>query len=200
MSGSARGGLAPCRLIVLAGLPGTGKSELARELSRRIDSVWLRVDTIEASMLKAGVPRSFETGLAAYLVARDLGRDHLQLGRDVVVDAVNGVEAARRMWRELAEECASDRYVIEVTCSDAREHRRRVESRDPPTPPLPPPTWEEILNREYEDWREPTLRVDGMLPPAQNVSQIIRYVGGSETESWSRPRSRKSRSRQSSLT
>ncbi len=161
----------------MAGLPGTGKSELAQALSRRLPFVWLRVDTIEASLLKAGVPRSFETGLAAYLVAQDLGREHLRLGRDVVIDAVNGVEAARKMWRDLAEECRSDRYVIEVTCSDIGEHRRRIESRGAPTPPLPAPTWDDVLHREYEMWVEPTLTLDGLRPLPENVSRILRYIG-----------------------
>jgi predicted kinase len=34
-------------LIVFAGLPGSGKSSIARELAREIGAIWLRIDSIE---------------------------------------------------------------------------------------------------------------------------------------------------------
>ena len=166
----------PLRLLVLAGLPGTGKSTLAGLLAARYHAVWLRVDTVEAALLKAGLARSFETGLAAYIAVRDLAREQLRIGRTVIVDAVNGVEEARQMWRELATECGARRVVLEVVCSDPEEHRRRVESRTPPTPPLPAPTWEEVVHREYAPWTEPTLVLDGLRPPGENLARVERSL------------------------
>jgi len=163
------------RLIVFAGLPATGKSTLAEGVAGRMNAVWLRVDTIEAALLKAGLPASFETGWAAYLVAHDLGAAHLRLHQDVVIDAVNGVEPARALWEALARRTSARRFVIEVVCSDAREHRRRVESRPDPSPPMRAPTWEEVVRREYRPWMEPILRVDGTLPAEPNVSRIVQY-------------------------
>ncbi len=151
---------------------------MAELLAKERNAVWLRVDTIEASLVKAGIPRSFETGLAAYVAACDLARDHLRLPRDTIVDAVNGVEPARRMWRDLAHECGADRYVIELFCSDPEEHRRRVESRRSATPPLPPPTWHEALEREYAPWTEPILSIDGLHPAEENLGRIEAYLAG----------------------
>jgi predicted kinase len=164
------------RLVVLAGLPGSGKSTLAQEVVARTGAVWLRVDTVEAALLASGIPRSFETGLAAYAVTRAIAREHLALRRDVVIDAVNGVEEARRMWRTLARESGARRYVVEVLCSDLTEHRRRVEHRRAPTPPLPAPTWEEVRRREYRRWTEPVLTVDGLRPREETVERVLRYV------------------------
>ena len=170
----------PSKLVVFSGLPGTGKSTLAREVAHRLPAVWLRVDTVEASVVGAGIVRSFETGLAGYTVVRDLARDNLAVGRDVVIDAVNGVEPARRMWRDLAEELRAKRFTIEVRCSDLAEHRRRAESRVPPTPPLPLPTWEAVTDREFEPWDEPVLTIDALRPPEENVDRILVYC------SWQR--------------
>ena len=164
-------------LIVLSGLPGVGKSTIAREIAGRLDAVWLRVDTIEAALLKAGVPRSFETGRAAYLAAQDLAEEHLRLRRTVVIDAVNGVEAARQMWRDLAARSRARLRVVEVTCSDKVEHRRRVESDTRGTPPLPAPTWDEVVHREYLPWRDPVLSVDGTAPIAPTVERVLAYCG-----------------------
>ena len=56
-------------LIVLSGLPGTGKSAVADGIARALRLPVLSVDPLESAILQAGIPPSFETGLAAYLVA-----------------------------------------------------------------------------------------------------------------------------------
>jgi len=168
------------RLIVLAGLPGVGKSTVARRLAEALGAMWLRVDAIEASLLKAGIPRSFETGLAAYVVASDVAEERLRAGGDAVIDAVNGVEPARQMWRELARRTGARLRIVEITCPDPAEHRRRVETRRPPTPPLPLPTWEEVLAREYLPWSEPVLSVDGTRPPDENLARVLNYCASDD--------------------
>jgi predicted kinase len=167
------------RLIVFCGLPGTGKSTLARAIAGKIEGIWLRVDVVEAALLKAGLQRSFETGLAAYIVDNDIAADHLRLGRAVVIDAVNGIEKARNGWRSLAQETRANLTLVEVICSDPTEHRRRVETRKAPTPPLPPPTWAEVVSREYVPWAEPILTIDTVAPLDACVIKILNHLGSS---------------------
>jgi predicted kinase len=166
----------PPFLLAFGGLPGVGKSTLAREVARRTSAVWLRVDAAEAAMLEAGLTRSFETGVAAYLVARNVGAEQLQIGRDVVVDAVNGVEEARATWRDLARDSGARLLFVEVTCSDRDEHRRRVESRATATPPLPVTTWAELSQWEYQPWKDPVLSIDTIRPPSECVARILARV------------------------
>jgi pimeloyl-ACP methyl ester carboxylesterase len=131
---------------------------------------------VEAALLKAGLRQSFETGLAAYQSVCDTAADQLCLGRNVVIDAVNGVEPAREMWRALAREHSSDLYFVELVCSDKEEHRKRVESRRAPTPPLPLPTWTEVVQREYQPWNEPILTIDSLAPLTENVARILNHL------------------------
>ncbi|MGA8664980.1 MAG: ATP-binding protein [Thermoplasmata archaeon] len=166
----------PPKLIVLSGLPGVGKSSIAREIATQFDATWLRVDTLEAAMLSAGIAHSFETGLAAYQGCHDMAADQLRLGRSVVVDAVNGVEPARQMWRDLAQMFRAERYTIHVVCTDLLEHRRRVEVREAPTPPLPKPTWEEVTHREFQPWTEAVLVVDTAGRTGSPVERIIEFI------------------------
>jgi len=163
-------------LVVLAGRPGVGKSYVARRLAARTGAVWLRVDTLEAAMLSAGLERSPETGLAAYLGVRDQAREMLSVGQSVIIDAVNGIDEARAMWRELARTCSVRLRTIDVTCPDPVEHRRRVEDRPAPTPPLEKPTWDEVRAREYQPWTEPVLSVDTTGDPETVLAGILRYL------------------------
>lgn len=136
-------------LIALGGLPGAGKSALARSLARRIEAVHLRIDTIEQAMRNAGFTVS---GPEGYLTARDLAEDNLRVGRTVIVDSVNPLAITRAYWRETAERLAVEFLEIEVVCSDKAQHRRRVESRVTEVPGLVLPTWQQVLDRRYERW------------------------------------------------
>ena len=42
-------------LIVLGGLPATGKTTIARELARRIDAVHVRIDSIEQALSESRI-------------------------------------------------------------------------------------------------------------------------------------------------
>jgi predicted kinase len=42
-------------LIVFGGLPGSGKSSIARELARDTGAMWLRIDCIEQAIRESGV-------------------------------------------------------------------------------------------------------------------------------------------------
>ncbi|WP_188904996.1 AAA family ATPase, partial [Deinococcus aerophilus] len=52
-------------LIVFSGLPGTGKSTLARSIAYRLHAAYLRVDSVEAALLHAGMPKVTVEGYAA---------------------------------------------------------------------------------------------------------------------------------------
>jgi predicted kinase len=135
-------------LIVFGGLPGTGKTTLARELARRLAATHLRIDTIEQCLKVAGLA----VGPAGYGIANAIAADNLRLDRTVIADCVNPVLASRRGWRETAMRCGARLVEIEVVCSDLAEHRRRVESRITDIEGLILPSWDEITSKSYEPW------------------------------------------------
>lgn len=163
-------------LVVVGGLPGAGKTTLARTIARELAAAYVRVDAVEAAMWRAGVDRAQPTGLAAYVVAHAVAEGSLAAGSAVVVDAVNPVEDARRGWRELAQRLDQPLRVIEVVCSDSREHRRRVERRRPDLEGHAVPTWDEVLARKYEPWTEPRLVVDTCASRPESIDRIREYL------------------------
>lgn len=163
-------------LIVMAGLPGSGKSAIADELGRALSLPILSVDPIEAAMYRAGIDRTQPIGLAAYAVAEAIASNILALGQDVIVDAVNAVEPARQMWRDLATAHKTSLRWIEVECSDADLHKTRLESRQRGA--LYEPTWEEVQARriEYEPWTDDRLVLDTTRDLVDNVAAGLRYL------------------------
>jgi predicted kinase len=147
-------------LVVFGGLPGTGKTTVARRLAEQRRAAFVRVDEIEAAMWRAGVSRAEPTGLAAYVVAEAVAEASLGAGASVVVDAVNPVVEARRAWHSLAERLGARIRYVEVVCSDPREHRRRVEERRSDIAGLTVPSWDDVERREYEPWVGERLVLD----------------------------------------
>ena len=171
------GRMAPM-LIVMAGLPGSGKSAVAGEVARTLACALLSVDPIEAAMWQAGVARDQPTGLAAYVVAEELAQEQLLIGNDVIVDAVNDVEPAREQWRSLAARLDEPLAFVEVFCSDEQEHRRRLTGRRREITGFPEPTWGSVIERRkgFTDWDDDRVRVNSMRPLEEGVASVLEYL------------------------
>src|SRR5262249_31931672 len=117
------------QLIVVSGLPGSGKSTIAERLAQRLQLPILSVDPIESAIIKAGIARSFATGLAAYLIAETLADEQLKLGNSVIIDAVNAEEEGKGVWRGLAKKHGLELTVLLVVVSDRALHKQRIEAR-----------------------------------------------------------------------
>ena len=146
-------------LIVFAGLPGTGKSSVAREVARKLDAVWLRIDSIEQAIRDSGVlQRSIDD--AGYRAAFAVAADNLRLGRIVVTDSVNDWMVTRDAWRDIGVRAGARVVEVEIICSDPEEHRRRIETRTSDVPGLILPDWEAVKERDYHPWNREHLTID----------------------------------------
>ncbi|HLI07270.1 MAG TPA: AAA family ATPase [Ktedonobacteraceae bacterium] len=163
------------KLIIIVGLPGSGKSTIAESLAARLSIPLFSVDPIESAMLRSGLERGFETGLAAYVVAETLAGEQLKCGLSAIIDAVSGVQEARDMWHSLA--CAHNATLIIIECVLARElHKQRIEARVRNMHGIPEVTWEDVENREYVPWQEGRLVLDTACAHQENVKQALDYI------------------------
>jgi len=160
-------------LIVFAGLPGTGKSTLARALADRIGATWLRVDTIEQALrdCSLALERVDDAGYAAGMA---LAEDNLRLGHTVIADSVNPWELTREAWRRVAERAGCPALDVEVMCSDPAEHRRRVEQRRTDVSGLALPDWQAVLDRDYHPWTSERIVIDTVGRPVEaSVAELM---------------------------
>ncbi|MGQ4600797.1 AAA family ATPase [Nocardia sp. R6R-6] len=146
-------------LIVIGGLPGTGKTTLARLLAPRTGGVHLRVDTIEQAIVRSGLAQH-PVGPAGYVVGYALAEEHLRQGLVVIAESVNPLSITRDSWLGAARNAGVAAAEIEVICSDPAEHRRRIVSRSVDIPGLPLPGWQQVLDRDYQPWDRNHIIVD----------------------------------------
>ncbi len=161
-------------LFIFSGLPGVGKSTVAREIAKRLKAVYVRADTIEQAMRDC-MP-DYEVTIEGYEIAYAVAAENLALGLRVVADSVNPLNITRDAWRNTAISQGKEFMDIEVICSDATEHRRRVEQRVSDIPGLKLPTWDETVSRQYEPWTMKRLIIDTAMSDIHLLSDKIESI------------------------
>ncbi|MER6349306.1 AAA family ATPase [Streptomyces sp. NPDC001595] len=164
-------------LIVIGGLPGTGKTTLARLLAARIDAVHLRIDTIEQAIVRSGLAQH-PVGPAGYVIGYALADEHLRQGLTVIAESVNPLTVTRDSWRSVGHRAAVPVVEVEVICSDPDEHRHRVTTRETDIPDLPLPNWQQVLHRDYEPWNREHVVIDTAgQDPKQSLALLLHHLG-----------------------
>jgi len=158
-------------LYIFGGLPGTGKTELAKGLASAIGAVYIRVDTIEQSLKECGLSQLYDEG---YRVAFALALENLKNGLSVVADSTNLISESRQAWVNVAKNAATAYKEIEIVCSDKAEHRERVENRISDIPNLNLPSWHSVVSREYQPWLTVDITLDTAgKTPSQSQQALL---------------------------
>ena len=144
-------------LLIFGGLPASGKSTISKRVAREISAVYIRVDTIEQTLRDVGFTNVSSEG---YQLAYQLAADNLALGLPVVADSVNSIRITRDAWRAVGERAQVPVLEIEIVCSDLKEHKQRVETRLADIERSAGPTWNDVLDRDYEPWLQAHIMID----------------------------------------
>jgi predicted kinase len=156
-------------LVILSGLPGVGKTTIARQLAIAMPAVHVRIDSIEQALRDEGVDVQGQGYGAGYAIAED----NLRLGHHVIADCVNPWPLTRAAWQAVADRAEVKAARVEVVCSNVGEHQRRVASRTPDIARHKLPTWTEVIERDYHPWTGDRLIVDTAVV---SVDEAVRRI------------------------
>lgn len=104
-------------IVVVSGLPGSGKSYFAEALSRRLGAVYISSDHIRNSMRARG-KYSFEDKLKVYHTMAEYTSANVSAGNHVVVDATFYRRTMVDVFTGLAAALSSKIHFIHVTADE----------------------------------------------------------------------------------
>ncbi|MHB8882925.1 MAG: bifunctional aminoglycoside phosphotransferase/ATP-binding protein [Thermodesulfovibrionales bacterium] len=171
------------RLILIGGLPGTGKSTVARMIANRLGADYLNSDIVrkELAGLEPGTaaPASFKSGIYSARVTKltydelfAQAEQSLLAGRSMVLDATFSRGTWRRRGRSLARRLKALAVMVECHCPPgvvrARLKARRISGG------VSDAGWEiyKALKRNYERPDADTVRVDTTEPLEKGLAKI----------------------------
>jgi predicted kinase len=155
----------------MTGLPGTGKSTIARSLAQALPAAYLAVDPV-FGVLERGATLDDPLGKVSYEVVRKLAEMQVRLGLSAVVDAVNPFQWVRDDYRQLASEHNVEMRLVLVDFLSRTAHRERVEKR---ASEGHGPTWAEVERQMsyYEPPSDFTVRLDAEAPINENLDKAL---------------------------
>ena len=164
-------------LVVFRGLPGTGKTYLARRLlERRSDLLVLSRDMLRTGIIPSPTFSEEEKAFVDDLIVAMAGF-LLERGRSVVIDGMALSSAARLL--EFAEAAAARRKrirIIECICSEATALARLAGDEGlHPAGDRGADLYYRVRER-FEETDLPFLRIDTDSEPEENLAAILGYV------------------------
>lgn len=169
------------QLIIVSGLPGTGKSALAEAIGHELGVPVFAKDWLEATIRRCGLNEiSLPKGLGyiGYELLTTLALRQLQIGQSVILDSVASTEDIREQWRKLAQAYSAEWRVIECVCSDENVHRSRLKTRQRNIPGWHELEWSEVerVRGYFVPWVEPRLILDMINPLEENLASALGFL------------------------
>jgi predicted kinase len=164
------------KLILFSGLPGTGKSSLARQVASKFSFPLFNKDYFESILYN----NKFTEGKSVhgYHLLLETAELQLSLGLSLVLDAVFPRVGFRERVRDMAKQFGAKLYIIHTYCSDEKVHQKRLINRVSQVP-WTAVNWERVqeIRSFYTIWQEnEILSLDAINPLQDNLQCVLDYI------------------------
>lgn len=158
-------------LVLVCGLPGTGKSTIARNLASRMNAAILRTDSVRKELIEKPEYSDEEKELV-YRTTLLIAKYLLSAGKSVIIDGTFYKKSLRARAYEVAEKTGSALEIIECTCPEdvIIKRMKRRKGR------------EALSDADYEVYRkikeefEPIERKHVVIDTSKNLEQNLREL------------------------
>jgi hypothetical protein len=163
-------------LVLIAGLPGTGKSTIAMHLARRLRATVLRTDVIRKQLFPEPKYTEEEKELVyrvTFLIAEYL----LRAERNVILDGTFYKRSLRERVYQLAKAMKTKLIIVEC-CAPEAVVKQRMEMRAKKKN-IPTDADFEVYKKirdQFEPLQRPRVIVDTSNPLEENLAEIMRYI------------------------
>lgn len=163
-------------LIMLSGLPGSGKTTFARALCQALAAEHVESDAIRRAIASqpAYTPREHAR---VFAIAEQRVAAALSGGRVAVLDATNLTRRDRRRFFQLAGQHASALIAVRVTVPDEVARQRLAGTREGFSQ-AGVAVFDQMRSR-VQSFTVPVVVVDGRHPPAPAIALILRLLEAS---------------------
>jgi predicted kinase len=177
---------APC-LILLMGLPGAGKSTLARALARRRGDARVDRDALRARLFR-GLPVTAERKRIANAAVWRRAARLLRARRSVIVDGMTLASAAeRRHAHALARRLRARSLEIYLDCPPALACRRVLRAAAHPATDRSPALVAAVAQR-FDPVAPDALRLDARRPAGTLLAAALSWLASAPERGRARPR------------
>lgn len=160
-------------LVILSGLPGTGKTTFAACLARRLPIVHIESDAIRRG-ISARPAYSSEESAAVFGRAERLAANALADGKNVVVDATNLSHRDRKRFLRLARQSGAKLVAVRLTAPETTVKDRLTRPRDGNSEAGLEVY--EMMKGRPQPFRMPAIVVDTRFPLEPAVDLVLRLI------------------------
>lgn len=169
------------KLIIICGLPGTGKTTLANELSKNLKIFCLHKDSVKESLYDSLKMKSLEDskilGYPSVKTILDLAEENIARGVDVIIESPFNFENDREVFEEFKSKYSVEIYTIILELETAErkqrflERERHVSHHDEQRERQ----YEEVESN-YEHMPEPKIFLDSKNSVDQLIKESLDFI------------------------
>ncbi|NMC59908.1 MAG: AAA family ATPase [Candidatus Methanofastidiosa archaeon] len=160
-------------LIVITGLPGSGKTTIAEALAKEVDAVVLSTDKIRKSMFKNPVYNEDDKRII-YDELFSRGRKYLASGKNVILDGTFYTKSLRKRAKAIAESTCEKIFFIYCETPELLL-KERITKRNDKYSDADFNVYLKI-KEIFEDFEEEILLVDTSNSVDRNIKDIVEKI------------------------
>ncbi|MFT5594831.1 MAG: adenylate kinase family enzyme [Oceanicoccus sp.] len=162
-------------MIIIGGVPGAGKSTLAKGLSKELNIPAFSKDELEAAVARRGLCKNKETQGVGFEIMAVIAKTQIENDNSAIFDFIASKSRITEQWSELLE---SEIKYIECICSNEEIHKERIQSRNRNIEGWYELVWEDVLTirKYFQPLMTDRLILDSVDNLNENIAKAIKYV------------------------